>query len=147
MELTTIKLPKVLVDHTKTLYNLEKATNRDFVRMMLLSNLPDKQVELLTSELEVSYKEIKKIKNKRKSLLIPDGNTNQDPNTPSKSNKRLENMLNKTEFTNQLLLAYVKLLLSDTGYSYPKDIQEKLDAFESYDEDIAQILAQKFKGE
>lgn len=148
MELTTIKLPKVLIDHAKTLYNFEKYSNREFVRIMLLSDLPDNQVELLVNELDVSLKDVKKIKNRRTALLGTDFKQNENPTQKSNNNnKRIENMLNKTEFTNQMLLAYVKLLLSDTGYSYPKDIKGKLSDFDNYDEDIAEIIVQKFKEE
>lgn len=141
-ELVAVKIPKVLIESVKSNYNLESTTNREFFRILLLSNLSSGQVALVAKELNVNEKHVQLLKDKRKTLLNEKNDATSDvkPN-----NKRIENMLNKTEFTNQMLLAYIKLMLSDTGYSYPKDIRPRLEKFDDYDKDIYKVLADIFK--
>ncbi|RIM48166.1 hypothetical protein BUY22_02265 [Staphylococcus cohnii] len=141
-ELTTIKIPKVLVESVKSIYNSESITNREFIRLLLLSSLNDGQVALIAKELNVNENQVQFIKDRRKVLLKEKNNATSDV---KQNNKRIENMLNKTEFTNQMLLAYIKLMLSDTGYSYPKDIRSRLEKFDDYDKDIYKVLADIFK--
>ncbi|PTI79914.1 hypothetical protein BU064_03500 [Staphylococcus succinus] len=141
-ELTTIKIPKVLVESVKSIYNSESITNREFIRLLLLSSLNDGQVALIAKELNVNENQVQLIKDRRKVLLKEKNNATSDV---KQNNKRIENMLNKTEFTNQMLLAYIKLMLSDTGYSYPKDIRSRLEKFDDYDKDIYKVLADIFK--
>ncbi|WP_281512546.1 hypothetical protein [Mammaliicoccus vitulinus] len=137
MELVAIKLPKTLVEGIKKYYDSEDTPNRLFLRSILLSDLPEGKAELIANELDVDIKEVNKLRSQKNELL--------KPNTNLKNNKRLERMLKQSEFTNQMMLSYIKLMLSDTGYAFPDNIEERLNSFDDYDKELKQHIIKKFE--
>lgn len=137
MELVAIKLPKTLVEGIKKYYDSEDTPNRLFLRSILLSDLPEGKAELIANELDVNIKEVNKLRNQKNELFKPNANL--------KNNKRLERMLKQSEFTNQMMLSYIKLMLSDTGYAFPDNIEERLNSFDDYDIGLKQHIVKKFE--
>lgn len=137
MELVTVRIPKNLVESVKSLYDSESVSTRSFIITMLLSNVPEGKVDLLANEMKANTREIQRLKNQRSAIL----NSNSKP----KENKRLERMLKQSEFTNQMMLSYIKLMLSDTGYAFPDNIEERLNSFDDYDRGLKQHIVKKFE--
>lgn len=137
MELVTVRIPKNLVESVKSLYDSESVSTRSFIITMLLSNVPEGKVDLLANEMKANTREIQRLKNQRSAIL----NSNSKP----KENKRLERMLKQSEFTNQMMLSYIKLMLSDTGYAFPDNIEERLNSFDDYDIGLKQHIVKKFE--
>lgn len=140
-DLKTVKVPKVLIDGVKSMYNLEQSTNRYLITCLLLSNLTIDKVEIILDnvDLNISIEDVKKFKKQMSKSLA------NESNDKTKNKQILKNQKEILD-TNHMILAMLKLNMKDNAYSFPEgdeNIKGILNQFQSTEQSINNILGNK----
>ena len=136
LETTTVKVPKVLIKHVKDKFGLSFSSNKIFVYALLISYLNDDEKASFMPEFGYENANIlNKVIHYRSVFEYSD-------KTPKKkqNNQKLSEHFKRIEMNNEVIIGLLKLLMLDSGYSFPNDLKDRIDKFDETESQLVKLL-------